>query len=100
MSEFGKPHYGTSPEKIHRTDAPDTSIAAAYAVDTRTDEERVHNFIKRAPNGLTVKDLEHLMGKSKNTFSGRITRLLKGGLVKDSGERRDGCRVIVNAEEE
>ena len=77
--------YGTAAEKIHRR------------VDTATDEELVHRHIKQAGMiGLTLKELESLMGKARNTFSGRITRLLKSELVKDSGERRDGCRVIVD----
>lgn len=87
--------FGTERHKIHRTDAPDTSVAAAHAVDTKGDELRVFNHIMAAPGGLTSKELVGLMGKPINTFSGRLSALLEKNLIKDSGRRRDKCRVVV-----
>lgn len=86
--------FGTDPHKIHRTDAPDTSVDAAHDVDTAGDERIVFNHFLAHPKGLTIKDLEPMMGKPRNTFSGRISRLLEKNMVEDSGERRDRCRVI------
>ena len=86
--------FGTEPHKIHRKDAPDTSIAAAHSVDTQGDEAKVYKFYQAHPQGLTLKDLEPMMGKPRNTFSGRVSRLLERDLVEDSGARRDKCRVI------
>lgn len=87
--------FGTAPRKLHRKDAPDTSVAAAHKVDTKKDEQKVHDFIKEAyPNGMTLKDLQPLMGKDRSAFSGRISALLRKELIVDTGERRDGCRVV------
>jgi len=92
--------FGTEPHKLHRTDAPDTSVAAAYKVDTATDEERVFYYIchMNLGEGVTLKDLARKMNKQNNAISGRITGLLQKNMVEDSGERRDGCRVIRQAE--
>ncbi len=90
------PVFGTALHKLHRKDAPDTSVAAAGKVDTGKDEELVYRHICRSgENGLTNKELEPLMGKAMSSFSGRVSALIGKELVKDSGKRRDGCRVIV-----
>lgn len=86
--------FGTEPHKLHRKDAPDTSVAAAHKVDTATDEEKVYKIICGYPKGLTLKDLAFIMNKQNNAISGRITALLQKNMVEDSGDRRDGCRVI------
>ena len=86
--------FGVDPHKLHRAGAPDTSVAAAYSIDTASVERKVLAHFKAAlPGGLTIKELEPLMGKARNTFSGRVSGLLDRGLIEDGGERRDGCRV-------
>ena len=86
--------FGTDPHRIHRREAPETSVQAAYKVDTATDEETVFKLLCNNPKGLTLKDLARMMSKQNNQISGRITALLSKRMVEDSGERRDGCRVI------
>jgi hypothetical protein len=87
--------FGSPLHTIRRTTAPDTSIAAAYSVDTKGDERKVFaHFVNAYPKGLTLNDLEKLMGKSKNTFSGRVSSLLGKRMVEDTKERRERCRVI------
>ena len=92
-----KPVFGVALHTLHRKDAPDTSVAAARKIDTATDEKRVYEIISftNFGEGMTLKEIARQMKKQSNQISGRITALLKKGLVKDSGERREGCRVIV-----
>jgi len=95
------PEFGTDPRKIIRKDAPDTSIVAGHTVDTRTDERKAYGFYRRAgANGLTSKQLAKKMQKPLNAVSGRITALRDKGLLKDSGYRREKCRVMIVADEQ
>jgi|GEM_PF-2876632 len=89
--------FGKDPGQLHRKNAPDTSVAAANKVDSKGDEEKVYAIICQHPNGITAKELGPLMGKAMSSFSGRISGLIEKRMVKDSGRRRDGCRVIVDA---
>lgn len=91
--------FGTEPHKLHRRDAVDTSVAAAHTVDTTTDEKRVYDLVLAAgETGTTLKELQPLMGKDRSAFSGRISALLRKGLIVDAGTRRDGCRVVRRAD--
>ena len=87
--------FGTEPHKLHRVDAVDTSVAAAHTVDTKTDEKLVYNLIKaHGKMGATMKELQPLIGKPLNAFSGRFSALIRKGLIEDTGERRGKCRVV------
>lgn len=46
------------------------------------------------PEGLTGKECARILAKGFNAVSGRITELLEMGLVYDTKERRDGCRIV------
>ena len=96
MSEQKDLVFGTDPHKLHRSDAPDTSVAAAHKVDTVTDEKRVYDHIcmLNFGDGVTLKELARQMKKQSNQISGRITALIGKGLVTYTGERREGCRVL------
>ncbi len=87
--------YGKEPHRLHRKDAPDTSIDAAHTVNSKGDEHIVCQHIIKSSNGLTMKDLAPLMGKGVSSFSSRISGLIEKGLCQDSGRRKDGCRVII-----
>jgi len=90
------PYFGTDPHHIIRRDAPDTSIAAGHAVDTKTDERIAFGFYCcSGKNGLTSKELAYRMQKPLNAISGRITALRDKGLIEDSGQRRGKCRIMV-----
>jgi hypothetical protein len=95
------PEFGTDPHKIIRKGAPDTSIVAGYTVDTKTDERKAYGFYRRAgAHGLTSKELAKKMQKPLNAISGRITALRDKNLLKDSGVRRDKCRVMIVVDEQ
>jgi hypothetical protein len=88
--------FGTDPHELHRAVAIDTSVAAAYSVDTASDEKKVFDLVKAAGTyGATMKELEPAMGKHYHAFSGRFSALLRKGLIEDSGKRRDKCRVVI-----
>lgn len=44
--------------------------------------------------GMTCKEIAGVLGKAMHKISGRITELLESGLVRKSGEIRDGGKVI------
>ena len=95
------PDFGTDPRRIIRKGAPDTSIVAGHTVDTKTDERKAYGLYKRAgAAGLTSKELARKMQKPLNAVSGRITALSQKGLLKDSGVRRDKCRVMIVVDEQ
>lgn len=90
------PTFGTDPHKIIHRNAPDTSIAAGHAVDTKTDEKVAYAWYCLAMgNGYTSKELATRMRKPLHAISGRITALRDKGLIEDSGKRRGKCRVMV-----
>lgn len=47
--------------------------------------------------GITCKEAALHMGCHMNAISGRFTELCAAGLIKRSGEKRDGCAVWVAA---
>lgn len=98
---MNEPDFGTDPRHIIRKGAPDTSIVAGYTVDTKTDERKAYYFYKKVgAKGLTSKELAKKMQKPLNAVSGRITALRDKGLIRDSGYRRDKCRVMVAVDEQ
>ncbi len=98
---MNEPDFGTDPRHIIRRGAPDTSIVAGHTVNTKTDERRAYSFYRRAgAKGLTSKELAKKMQKPLNAISGRITGLTQKQLVKDSGYRRDKCRVMIVVDEQ
>jgi|13_taG_2_1085334.scaffolds.fasta_scaffold23946_3 predicted transcriptional regulator len=86
--------FGTPTRLLVRQNAPETSRQAAKTLDTKTDERIAYELISNS-SGLTVKEIAVKMGKQTNQVSGRITSLLRKGLVIDSGQRRANSRVII-----
>lgn len=83
--------FGTDPSLLHRADAPDTSIEAAYSVDTSRLESEVYAVIKIYPNGCIQDEvLMHFPGYPYSSITARFRALLDKGLVVDTGERRPG----------
>ena len=93
-------NYGTEPHKLHRTDAVDTSVDAAHAVDSATWEHRMHEFIKKAGRvGATPKDaLLKYPNVPYSTITARFAALKQKGLVVDSGMRVNRSAVLIAAE--
>ena len=68
------------------------SVAANKRAPKKTDRKMVLELLERAEDGLTLKELCRIMGKTPNAISGRITAGKRDGLVYVNG-RRDGCGV-------
>jgi hypothetical protein len=61
-----------------------------------SDEARIEKIIHaQGSRGATSAELEVLLGKAKNKFSGRLTALKANNKVRALGER-DGCAVLVH----
>ncbi len=45
--------------------------------------------------GLTGKEFAAMVGKGFNAVSGRFAELKRDGLIRETGERREGCAVCV-----
>ena len=88
--------YGTSAYKLHRSDAPDTSRAAAESVNTTTAEAMVHRAIHRfGPGGCIVGDLFELasagrLGKHAYSFTARLSGLQNKGFITAGPDTRPG----------
>jgi hypothetical protein len=92
---FQSEAYGTctdlfSPENMARCTDPDTSKAAAAALDPTKLEKEVLDAIKSFGNEGCISDqveakLSHIKGSS---LTPRYAGLCKKGLIEDSGERR------------
>ena len=85
---------GVAPHTIVRADDPDTSFAAGRSVDTTRGEARALSYITAAIYGLTVKEYAQIQGTQMSSISSRFSGLFQKGLIEDTGERRDGCRVM------
>lgn len=48
----------------------------------------------REVESLTSHDVAEHFGKSKNEISGRLSELVRDGILEKTGERRNGCHVL------
>ena len=81
--------------KLHRKGAPETSVAAAYAVDVTARERLVLDSIKNSVNGLTIKELARIHPDVPyTTLSARPKGLQEKGLIYYSGDIREKSRVM------
>ena len=87
---------GVAPHTIVRADDPDTSFAAGRSVDTTRGEARALRHITAAIYGLTVKEYAQIQGTQMSSISSRFSGLFQKGLIEDTGERRDGCRMMTD----
>lgn len=83
---------GTDAVLLHRADASDTSVQAAYSAPTASLEARVLAEIRAAGrNGITQDELINAMPDVKYpSLTARFSALLRNGLIVDTGERREG----------
>ena len=85
--------FGTDPHKLARLDSPATSVLAANAVDTVTNEELVYRAVYIAGERGATQDevLAQFAGtKPYSTITARFKALLTKGYVYDTGETRTG----------
>lgn len=82
----------TDPHTLHRTESPDTSRAAAYAVDTTKLEGMVYAAILKFGSGGCIQDdiLALFRTFPYSSITARFRALLDKGLIEDTGERRAG----------
>lgn len=84
--------FGTDPHTLHRTDSIDTSVAAAYSVNTTKLEETVYQCIKAA--GVMGCTQDDVLGKNPgapySSITARFSALLRKNLIVDTGTRRKG----------
>ena len=90
----------TDPAKLHRTDSPGTSVAAARKVNTRQMEHRVLMAVVDAGDaGVTAKELlamPRFQGVPYSSITSRPSALENKGLIfyKKNEPSRDGARIM------
>jgi hypothetical protein len=86
--------FGTDPHKLVRADDPDTSVDAAFGVDSASLERAVyHAILSFGPAGCTsdqVRALPQFHGKPYSSVTARYKALLEKKYIFDTGERRKG----------
>jgi hypothetical protein len=66
--------FGTLPKFLHRKEAVETSVQAAYAVDSKTLEKLVYEVIRNHPEGCIS---DEVLGELKGLPYGSITARYK-----------------------
>jgi hypothetical protein len=81
---------------VHRY-GPETEREGLEKVDTAGDEKAVFWLIcKAGDQGVTAKEAMRALGKTGlNCISGRFTSLQTKRMIRWSGDKREGCRVMV-----
>ena len=84
--------FGTKPKKLVRTNDPDTSHAAANAVDSTKLEGLVYEAIKKFGDKGCISDQIRAMYPNYpySSITARYRALLDKGFIVDTGERRPG----------
>jgi len=84
--------FGTDPHYLHRADSIDTSIDAAYQVDTTRLERLVYETIHRFGQRGCISDEVRALyaGYPYSSITARYRALLDKGFIEDTGERRQG----------
>jgi len=84
--------FGTDPEKLVRVNDPDTSYAAAFAVDSTRLEAMVYEDIAKFGEGGCISDQIRAMHPDfpYSSITARYRALLDKGFIVDTGERRAG----------
>lgn len=84
--------FGTDPHKLVRTADPDTSHAAAQAVNSAHLEQQVLAVIQGYGDAGCTQDevLSHFPGYPYSSVTARFKALLDHFHVVDTGERRNG----------
>ena len=92
--EHAHPSFGTDPHLLHRNDSPDTSVEAAYSVDTTRLEAQVLEAIRYFGNAGCIsddiRDLPRFTHYPYSSITARYRALLDKGFIEDTGERRRG----------
>jgi hypothetical protein len=84
------PVFGTTPHRLHRKDAPETSVVASRGVDSSKLERRVLGIIRAAGhNGIISDDVRAAMPDvpSYSSVTARYKALYEKGLIQYRGKR-------------
>ena len=80
--------FGTLPKFLHRREAVETSVQAAYAVDTKTLEKLVYEVIRSHPEGcISDEVLGELKGLPYGSITARYKALKTKMLIEVVGTR-------------
>ena len=80
--------FGTLPKFLHRRDAPETSVQAAHAVDSKTLEKLVYEVIRTHPEGcISDEVLQELAGLPYGSITARYKALKTKKLIEVVGTR-------------
>ncbi len=71
-----------------RSSDPVTSQEAAGQLDLNRLEQATLEALRRSACGLTTHEIAEETGRERDSISPRMKRLVKAGLVCDSGEKR------------
>ncbi len=83
--------FGTDPALLFRSGSGDTSVEAAFAVDTTRLELMVYEAVCGFVHGCIQDDvLACFPGVPYSSVTARFRALLDKGLIVDTGERRKG----------
>lgn len=85
-------HYGTDPELLHRADSDETSIDAAYVIDSTKLERMVHEaIIDCGADGAIADDLlERFARLPYSSVTARFAALERKGFIVRLGDKRPG----------
>ena len=84
------------PFKLHRKDAPTTSVEAAKDISSGELKALVFRLIKKsADEGITTKEIRALYPTlAYSSITARPASLEQEGKLYYLGDKRDGCRVM------
>lgn len=80
--------FGTLPKFLHRKEAVETSVQAAYAVDSKTLEKLVYEVIRSHPEGcISDEVLNELKGLPYGSITARYKALKTKKLIEVVGTK-------------
>ena len=84
-------HKEATPVKhLYRTDAPDTSVLAAFSIDITRLEYAVLAAIRKLGPCISDEVREQFPNLAYSSVTARYRALLDRGLIRDTGRRRKG----------
>ena len=85
----------TDPSRLHRSDAPDTSVAAAHAVDVKGLEKVVYDTLRSSSKAMISDEIRQAVRiehgiDSYSSVTARFKSLHEKGLLDFTGNKRPG----------
>ena len=90
----------TPAHALSHRNGPATEREALAGLNVPDLENKTLGVISLAgTEGATLKDVCRVLNKKEHSISGRITWLEKKGYIKQTGEKRDRCRIFVTKDQ-